>query len=75
MKTTACDGCGQDTPYEAGQGDEFPTYGEWLATPLGNVYARTHRRRECVQASRARHGGRRIDEPLSAAERLERATA
>lgn len=53
----ACSGCGELTPYRVG---EDASYGEWLATPLGLCYARTHRRRECVVASRARLEGRKV---------------
>lgn len=61
-----CEGCGELTPYDVG---ESSSYGEWLATPLGVTYARTHRLRECVVASRAKHEGRRIAEPMTKAER------
>lgn len=54
-----CSGCSEPTPYEAGPADsDAPTYGETLRTPLGKVYARTHRRRECVIASRKRLDGK-----------------
>jgi hypothetical protein len=55
-----CAGCGKATPYEVGEG---ASYGEWLATPLGTCYVRTHRVRECVQTARPRLGGRKRKPP------------
>lgn len=52
-----CAGCDEPTPYEV---DEAASYGEWLATPLGLTFRRTHRRRECVLASRAAVEGRPV---------------
>jgi hypothetical protein len=50
-----CAGCGEPTPYAVG---EDASHGEWLRTPLGICYRKTHRRRECVEASRAAVEGR-----------------
>lgn len=58
-----CAGCGQPTPYDAGESPEHPSYGERLSTPLGTTYVRTHRRRECVLAARERLEGRKIAPP------------
>lgn len=56
----ACAGCGGDTPYEASRADgpADTSYGEFLTTPLGDTYVRTHRRRECVAAAREKLEGR-----------------
>ena len=55
-----CAGCGEPTPYEASREDGPPetSYGEFLSTPLGDTYVRTHRRRSCVIAARARLQGK-----------------
>lgn len=50
-----CAGCGERTPYAVG---EDASFGEWLRTPLGWCYRRTHRVRSCVEASRAEVRGR-----------------
>lgn len=52
-----CAGCGEPTSYEVG---EDASFGETLATPLGDCYVRTHRRRECVEAARAAKSGRPV---------------
>lgn len=52
-----CAGCGRPTPYRAGEGSEFPSYGEALNTPLGMTYVKTHRARACVEAARERLDG------------------
>lgn len=51
-----CAGCGDPTPYDAGRGDEFPSFGEWLRSEFGWTYVRTHCVRECVLAARAQLG-------------------
>lgn len=51
----SCAGCGEPTPYAVGEG---LSHGEWLRTPLGICYRRTHRVRACVEASRAAVQGR-----------------
>lgn len=50
-----CAGCGEPTPYAVG---EDASHGEWLRTPLGTCFRRTHRVRSCVEASRAAVDGR-----------------
>lgn len=57
VKLTPCAGCGEPTPYEVGEGLSF---GEHLSTPLGLCFRRTHRRRGCVEASRAAVDGRPV---------------
>lgn len=56
-KSVPCAGCDKPTPYDVG---EAASFGEHLETPLGLCYRRTHRRRECVVASRAAVDGRPV---------------
>lgn len=63
-----CAGCGDPTAYDPGE--ETGTYGEWLDTPIGRTYAKTHRRRECVKAARARLQGKPRPEPKTREQRL-----
>jgi hypothetical protein len=57
-----CAGCGKPTPYEVG---EDASYGEFLSTPIGDCYVRTHRDRACVLRARARVDGKHIAERVS----------
>jgi hypothetical protein len=54
---TPCAGCGEPTPTRVG---EDASFGEWLKSPLGICFRRTHRVRECVEASRAAVEGRPV---------------
>jgi hypothetical protein len=67
-----CAGCGELTPYRVGDHPGDGSFGEFLSTPLGDCYQRTHWTRECVKAGRAKVQGRRIDERLSTGEKLTR---
>lgn len=49
-----CAGCDEPTPYAVG---DDASYGEELNTPIGRCYRRTHRKRSCVEASRAKVQG------------------
>lgn len=67
----ACAGCDEPTPYAASYGPEAPSFGEFLSTPEGMTYVRTHRCRECVQSARARLRGKHrrtptVEEQLAA---------
>ena len=65
-----CAGCDEPTPYEVGAERGTGSFGEWLATPLGLVFRRTHWDRVCVRASRERVGGKPTVPPVDAAEQL-----
>lgn len=52
-----CAGCGELTPYAVGGQPGDGSFGEYLHTPLGDCFHRTHWQRSCVRKSRARVQG------------------
>jgi hypothetical protein len=58
-----CAGCDQPTPYRVGDVKGEGSFGEFLSTPLGFAFVRTHWQPACVRAARARLDGKPYTPP------------